>query len=304
MIVNQISDLKLFTQLVAAGSLSKAAKVLDSSTPAMSRRLNSIEARLGVRLIERNARNFKLTEEGALLHERAVRILRDVEYAEAEASAKGNAIGGILRIGAPNELGRRFIAPLLAQFREIYPSIEILLVLSDAGLDPAEDDLDIVLRNGMPTKPTIVVRKLLTSRRIVCATPDYISKNGKPIKPDDLLLHDCIRLVRGRQVFDQWPFIENETHRTVNVRGTLSSSSGEVLHDWIIAGKGIGLKALWDIANDLKDGKLIELLHPYWCDEIYLYACFPSHSQISKRVRVFTNFLSDAIESIDHSTDS
>lgn len=295
---DQIGDLKLFTRLVAAGSLSKAAQLLDSSPAAMSRRLAALEARLSVRLVERHARRFMLTEEGALLYERAVRIVRDVEEAEAEASAKGDAVGGVLRIGAPNELGRRVIAPMLGRFRERCPSLEVLLVLSDAGLDPVEDGLEMVLRNGMPADPNAVVRKLLTSRRIVCATPDYLARHGAPTTPDDLLQHDCIRLVRGRHVFDEWPFVENGVRRVVSVRGSLSSTSGEVLHDWVLAGGGIGLKALWDIAADLREGRLIECLRPYWCDEIDLYACFASHAHMPRRVRAFMAFLIEALNSL------
>ena len=292
---DQVDDLRLLTQLVAAGSLSEAARRLGSSAPAMSRRLAAMEARLGVRLIERSARRFMLTEQGAFLHERALRIVRDVDEAEAETSAKGDTPGGLLRIGAPSELGRRVIAPLLARFRAQCPNLEVLLVLSDAGLDPVDDELEMVLRNGMPDDAAAVVRKLLTSRRIVCATPDYLARHGAPRKPDDLLQHDCIRLVRGRRVFDQWPFIENGQRRTVRVRGTLSSTSGEVMHDWVMAGMGIGLKAMWDVHDDLREGRLQECLPDYWCDEIELYACFASHAHMPRRVKAFTSFLVEAL---------
>ena len=292
---DQIDDLRLLTVVVAAGSLAGAAKRLGSSAPAMTRRLAAMEQRLGVQLIERSARRFLLTEQGAYLHERALKIVREVDEAEAEASARGNAPGGLLRIGAPTELGRRVIAPLLGRFRARCPDLEVLLVLSDAGLNPVDDDLDMVLRNGMPDDPAIVVRKLLTSRRIVCATPHYLATRGQPATPDDLLDHDCIRLVRGRHVFDQWPFIEGGQRRVVQVRGTLSSTSGEVIHNWVMAGMGIGLKALWDIHEDLHAGTLVACLGDHWCDEIELFACFPSRGHLPRRVRAFTSFLADHI---------
>ena len=295
---DSISDLKLLTQLVAAGSLAKAAHLCNSSPPAMSRRLAALEKRLGVKLIERHARRFALTEEGAILHERALQILRDVENAEAEACAKGEQVSGLLRVGAPTELGRRVIAPLLAGFRNRYPNLDVLLVLSDAGLDPIDDDLDIVLRNGAPSHAAVVVRKLLSSRRVVCATPAYLQTHGMPQKPDDLLQHDCIRLVRGRRMFDQWPFLEHGKRRTVHVQGSLASTSGEVVHDWVLAGMGIGLKALWDIQQDLQRGTLLACLSDYWCDEIDLYACYPSQLHIPHRVRAFTSYLDQALQSV------
>ena len=292
---DQIDDLRLLTVMVAAGSLAGAAKRLRSSAPAMTRRLAAMEQRLGVQLIERSARRFLLTEQGALLHERALKIVRDVDEAEAEASARGNTPGGLLRIGAPMELGRRVIAPLLARFRLQCPDLEVLLVLSDAGLHPVDDELEIVLRNGMPEDPAIVVRKLLTSRRVVCATPSYLAAHGTPRILDDLLQHNCIRLVRGRHVFDQWPFNENGKRRLVSVRGTLASTSGEVLHDWVLASMGIGLKALWDVHDELRSGALVECLPDYWCDEIELYACFASRGHMPRRVRAFTTFLVEQI---------
>lgn len=294
--MDQVHDFRLLTELVAAGSLSAAARRLGSSTPAVSRRLAALEARLGVRLVERSARRFMLTEQGALLHERALRIVRDIDEAEAAVAAQGETPGGRLRVGAPTELGRRVIAPLLARFRTRCPNLEVMLQLSDAGLDPVDDELDIVLRNGMPTDPAIVVRKLVTSRRIVCATPEYLRSHGVPVVPEDLLRHDCIRLVRGRRVFDDWAFAEDGRRRAVHVSGSLASTSGEVVHDWIMAGLGPGLKALWDVREDLREGLLVECLPDFWCDEIALYACFASHGHMPLRVRAFTAFLAEALD--------
>jgi len=297
---DQIDDLRLLTVVVTAGSLAGAAKVLNSSAPAMTRRLAAMERRLGVQLIERSSRRFLLTEQGAFLHERALKIVRDVDEAEADASARGDTPGGLLRIGAPMELGRRVIAPLLARFRQQCPNLEVRLVLSDAGLDPVDDELEMVLRNGMPEDPAVVVRKLLTSRRIVCATPGYLDTRGAPRTPDDLLKHDCIRLVRGRHIFDQWPFVEADKRRTVHVRGTLSSTSGEVVHDWVLAGMGIGLKALWDVHEEIRAGSLVECLADYWCDEIELYACYASRGHMPRRVRAFTTFLVEQLAAAQH----
>ena len=294
--MDQVHDFRLLTELVAAGSLSAAARRLGSSTPAVSRRLAALEARLGVRLVERSARRFMLTEQGALLHARALGIVRDIDEAEAAVAAQGETPGGLLRVGAPTEFGRRVIAPMLARFRTRCPNLEVMLTLSDAGLDPVDDELDVVLRNGMPQDPSVVVRRLFTSRRIVCATPEYLRTHGTPRTPEDLLQHDCIRLVRGRRVLDDWVFVDGGQRRTVHVRGSLASSSGEVVHDWIMAGLGPGLKALWDVDIDLREGLLVECLPDHWCDEIELYACFASHGHMPLRVRAFTHFLAETLD--------
>src|SRR5580700_1894570 len=137
---DEVAELQLFVEIVKAGNLSAAARVLNSSPAAMSRGLSALESRLGVRLVTRTSRTFELTEEGALFYERCERIV--AEIAEAEASSQGKTVKGKLRIGAPMGIGRRLIAPLIACFVEKYPGIQVHLNLSDSGLDVIDDGLD------------------------------------------------------------------------------------------------------------------------------------------------------------------
>src|ERR1700722_9860022 len=147
---DEISDLRLFARIVAAGSLSEAARRTFSSLPAVSRRLAAWEARLGVRLIDRGPRRFTLTDEGSLLHERAVAILRDLDEAEAAASAHAKQPRGHLRVGTHLELGRRRIAPLIGEFTARYPGITVELVLSDSRLQLVESEIDVGLQLDPP----------------------------------------------------------------------------------------------------------------------------------------------------------
>src|ERR1700677_153244 len=233
----------MFVELVRAGNLSAAARALNSSPAAMSRGLTALESRLGVRLVTRTSRTFELTAEGHQFYERCERIVAEIAEAEAEASSQGKTVKGKLRIGAPMGIGRRLIAPLVASFVEKYPGIQVHLNLSDSGLDVIDDGLDVALRNGLPADTSVIARKVLTAKRITCASPAYFKKHGTPAKPGDLLQHDCIRLVRGRRVVDAWVFQEQGKRFEVVVNGTLTTTSGEVVHDWVRAGKGIALKA-------------------------------------------------------------
>ncbi|MDR3510737.1 MAG: LysR substrate-binding domain-containing protein [Caulobacteraceae bacterium] len=292
---DEISDLRLFVRMVAAGSLSETARRLNSSLPAMSRRLAAMEGRLGVRLIDRSSRRFTLTEEGGLLYERGVALLEDLDEAEAEVSAKVKTPHGRLRVGAPLEIGRRRFAPLVARFVEQYPAIGVELVLADSRLDVIGDELDVGLQLDVPTDGSVISRRLISSRRIVCASPAYIARRGRPERPEDLLQHDCISLVRGRHVFNRWTFQEGGRRREVQVRGKLSTNNAEVLHGWTLMGQGIGLKALWDIEQDLADGRLVELLGPFACDEINLDVAYATRTHLPLRIRVFIDFIVEAM---------
>jgi DNA-binding transcriptional LysR family regulator len=288
---DEISDLRLFIRMVTAGSLSETARRLNSSLPAMSRRLVAMEARLGVRLIDRGTRHFSLTEEGSVLYERGIGILAELDAAEAEITANVSAPQGHIRVGAPLEIGRRRFAPLIAEFSKQYPQVSIELVLNDSQTDVAGDDLDVGLLTDQPTDGNVISRQLLSSRRVACAAPEYIAKHGVPEKPEDLLQHDCIRLVRGRHVYDRWTFMENNKLREVQVQGTLQTNNSEVMHEWALMGRGVVLKALWDIEDELKDGRLVEVLAPFAHNVINLYAVYPSRTHLPPRVRVFLDFV-------------
>lgn len=288
---DEISDLRLFTRMVAAGSLSETARRTHSSLPAMSRRLAALESRLGVRLVERGPRRFTLTEEGTLLYDRAIHILGELDEAEAEASAKSKTPRGRLRVGAPLQIGRHRIAPLVAHFTKQYPAIQVELILSDAKQDVLGDELDVGLHVDLPSDGNVISRVLIASRRVVCAAPEYLSRHPSPTVPAELRDHDCIRFARGRYVMDRWIFRENGKVTETQVRGTLSSNNGEVVHAWALAGCGVALKAHWDIGEDLRTGRLVELLAPYACDEINLYAAYPSRQYLPPRARVFIDFM-------------
>jgi DNA-binding transcriptional LysR family regulator len=292
---DEVAELQLFVEIVKAGNLSAAARALNSSPAAMSRGLTALESRLGVRLVTRTSRIFELTAEGHQFYERCERIVAEIAEAEAEASSQGKTIKGKLRIGAPMGIGRRLVAPLVACFVEKYPGIQVHLNLSDSGLDVIDDGLDVALRNGLPTDTSVIAKKILSTRRIVCASPSYLKLHGVPRRPEDLLQHDCIRLVRGRRVMDAWLFQEGGKRFEITVSGTLTTTSGEVVHNWVCAGRGIALKAAWDVQPDLEAGSIIECLNDFWCDQIDLFAICASRQHLFPRIRVFLDFISSTL---------
>jgi DNA-binding transcriptional LysR family regulator len=297
-LTDQISDLRLFAVIAAAGSLSEAARRTFSSLPAVSRRLAALEARLGVRLIDRGPRRFTLTDEGSLLHERAVAILRDLDEAEAAASAHAKEPRGHVRVGAHLEMGRRRIAPLIGEFTARYPGITAELVLTDSRLELLESEIDVGLQIDPPSDSNIVSRVVLSGRRVVCASPQYLATHAPLLRPIDLLQHDCIRLVRGRYVMDHWEFKEEDRVRQIQVQGSLLTNNAEVLHDWTVAGRAVGFKLVWDVQEDLRAGRLMRLLEPFECDEAKLYVTYATRTHLPPRIRLFIDFMVSALQKV------
>jgi DNA-binding transcriptional LysR family regulator len=195
------------------------------------------------------------------------------------------------------DIGRKQIAPLISRFSDRYPAIQVHLALSDAGGDLIDDGIDIALRVILPADTSILVRKVLSTKRVACASPEYIKKYGTPATPEDLLKHNCICLVRGRRVFDSWVFHNGPKRIEVRVKGNLTTTSGEVMHDWALAGKGIAFKALWDVPEDLASGRLVSILTEHWSNEIELFAIY-ANREIPVRMRVFLDFLVAELKSL------
>jgi len=282
-----VAELQLFQAIADAGGLSAAARVLGSSPPAMSRRLAELERRLGVKLADRSARRFRLTDEGATYLEQGRHILEALRDLETEVASRGGAPRGRLRVGAPADLGRHYIAPLLAEFAIRHPGLKLHLVLSDAGLEVGEDGLDVAIRVGLPADPAVLTRKLLTSRRILCAAPSYLAEHGTPSCADDLLRHECLCLARRYGLQDRWRFSEGTDTKIVQVRGALTSSDGEVLRVWALEGRGLSLEAHWDVAGDIKDGRLVPVLDGLCAGTIELYATYLPSKPIPASIRLF-----------------
>ncbi|MFM0619745.1 LysR family transcriptional regulator [Paraburkholderia nemoris] len=294
--MDDFRQLRIFAAIVETGGLSAAAHRLDVANSVVSRALSLLEGRLGIRLATRTTRSLELTEEGQIYYERVQAILLALKDAEEEVTQNTRAPIGTLRVGVPSEIGRKRIAPLIARFVRQHPKVDIRLVLSDDGLDVIQDNLDVAIRIDLPTDVAVVARKLMSSERIVCASPAYIAQFGMPEAPVDLAAHACIRLIRGQRLMDRWTFAENGTRREVQISGALATDNGEVMHDWALEGHGIGLKARWDVEEDLLKGTLIECLGDYQCDSIDLYAVYASRRHLSLRIRRFIDFLVDEFQ--------
>lgn len=285
------SELQLVVELARAGGMSAAARQLDVTPAAVSKRLAQIEARLGVRLFNRSTRRLSLTAEGEVYLESARRILGEIEDLDQLIASRQDSPRGRLKVNAPLGFGRSYIAPAIADFAKLYPDVSLQLQLTDSPADFVQDAFDVAVRFGDQPDTRLIARKIAPNRRLVCASPSYLKTHGVPVTPHDLTRHQCIVLRQNEDAYSLWRFTKGRRSETVKVRGALSSNDGEVTLTWGLAGLGILQRAEWDLARYLRSGRLVRVLADYALPQADIYAVFPERHHLSAKVRVFVDFL-------------
>ena len=285
------AEMQFFSLLVRSGSLSAAARELQVTTPAVSKRLALLEQHLGVRLLRRTTRRMALTEEGEAYLADARRILADIESLEGRLRGLTEQPTGLLRVNATLGFGRMHIAPLISGFVREHPGVKVQLQLSASPPPLTQDSFDVCVRFGEPPDARVIARLLAPNRRLLCASPGYLARRGTPKTPADLARHDTIAIRQGDEAYGVWRLRSGKRTETVKVHGTLSSNDGEIAVQWALAGHGIVLRAEWDVARYLKSGRLREVL-PHWqSPPADIYAVYPVQVQGAARVKAFVEHL-------------
>lgn len=288
--------MSFFSLLARCGSFSAAARELDVTTPAISKRLAQMEARLGVQLLNRTTRRVGLTAEGETYLSHARRILAEIDDMEQLVSSAAAAPRGLLRVNATLGFGRSRIAPLISAFVKLHPQVQVQLQLSVDPPPLAEDSFDVCVRFGEPPDARVLARHLAPNRRLLCAAPSYLARHGIPKVPHDLARHDCIGIRQGDEAYGIWRLTLGKRTETVKVRGNLSTNDGEIAVNWALAGHGIVMRAEWDIARYLRSGRLKQVLENYRAPSADIHAVYPQRHQVSARVRAFVDFLAAHFE--------
>src|SRR5574339_194709 len=187
-----LQEITVFAKIVGTGSLSAAARDLGMSPALVSRRLAALEARLGVRLVNRTTRTLHLTVEGARYYESCTRVLAEIEDANAEVSKGRVEPQGALKVALPASFGHQHVAPLIVQFAERYPKVELALSLSDRRVSVVDEGFDVAITIAHLEDSSLAARKLAPNRRVVCASPAYLRRHGAPRTPEDLQKHNCL----------------------------------------------------------------------------------------------------------------
>ncbi|WP_210543685.1 LysR family transcriptional regulator [Rhodoferax sp. PAMC 29310] len=293
--MDKFKQLESFVSVATRGGLTAAA-VAEGVAPAiMGRRLDALEARLGVKLLVRTTRRITLTHEGSAFLEDCQRVLADVANAEASVSAGGVKASGHLRITAPAGFGRRHVAPLVPRFRELHADVTISLNLGDRVVDVAGEGFDCAVRVGdMPDSSMVSVR-LADNRRLCVATPKYLQQHGTPTHPTELSRHDCLTLSSDASQTRGWAFQvpKNGGPELIHLKpgGPLDCSDGQVLHEWCLAGYGVAWRSTWEVEAEIAAGTLVAVLEEYAAPPNGIYAVFPQRKHLPLRVRLWIDYL-------------
>lgn len=284
----QLSDLRIFLAVVSTGSLSAAARQLDVAPMQISRRIASLEEDLCVRLFHRTTRSVSLTAEGEALLPYATTIAEAEESARGELSPTATTVSGLLRITAPSVFGQTIVLPLFERLLSRHPELRIDLDLSDRVVDIVRQGLDLALRVAPLADSELVARRIAANPRVICASPDYLKRFGRPTTVASLSEHQCIVL----HAVPRWPIrIGGELQRK-RVEGRVSTSSVDAVRTAAIQGFGLAMLTYWDVYQQIADGTLIEVqLEDAEMEDLSIWAVTPTRRYVPARLRVFLDEL-------------
>ncbi|MDH0863222.1 LysR family transcriptional regulator [Mitsuaria sp. GD03876] len=307
--IENTTELRLLIECARGGSLTAASREMGITPAAASAMLKKLEARLGVRLAERSTRALRLTAAGERLRDYAQRALELLEEGLAQVTegsddgaGKGRgatALRGRIRMSASSDLTRRVVLPLLDEFLDRHPGVELQLNVGDALQDVVRDEVDLALRYGELADSRLVARKLYDGRRLLVGSPDYLKRHGRPAHPSELSQHDCIRFKIGDRLERGWRFWRRDALQAapldVTVQGRRTADDGGIAHQWALEGRGLTYKSDLDIRDSLASGALVEVLPDWVGRPMPLHALMPSQRFLPQRLKALVDFLAEAL---------
>jgi DNA-binding transcriptional LysR family regulator len=292
-VVDRLKQIETFVAVAARGSLTAAAQAEGVAPAVIGRRMDALEARLGVKLLLRTTRRISLTHEGSAFLEDCQRLIADFNNAEASVSEGGVKASGHLRITGPAGFGRRHVAPLVPDFLARHPEVSLSLNLSDRVVDLVNEGFDCAVRVGDLPDSSLVGVRLADNRRLCVGTPQYLARAGVPAQPADLARHACLTLSSDASQTRGWAFdIEGQT-TYLRPSARLDCSDGQVLHEWCLRGLGLAWRSTWEVQGDIDAGRLVSVLDGFAAPPNGIYAVFPSARHLPLRVRLWVDYLKE-----------
>lgn len=299
-IVSAMLDLeaaRIFTLVVQNQSFSETARKLSVSAPVISKQVARLEKSLDARLLQRTTRRLGLTEAGTAFYAHCVRMLEEADAAERAVSRLHEAPRGHLRVSATVGFGSLRIAPLLPGFLARYPEVSVELVCDDRVVDLVDGGYDLALRLTAQPGELLVARSLTAVRQVLCAAPAYLQRRGTPQRPEDLADHNCLRYLRSDETGDtRWAFVSEGRPLSVPVGGNFFTNNIDALRRAALASLGIILGSSYRLELDIRAGRLVEILADFLPEQdARIYAVYPSNRHLSPKVRVFIDYLVEAL---------
>ncbi len=291
--MEKFEDIQAFIAVVEAGSFTAAADRLDLAKSAVSRRVSSLEEGLGVQLLRRTTRVLNLTDSGRSFYERGVRILADLEEAEAAVQQEHGELRGTLRVALPLSFGVRHMCAPIAAFSKLHPRVKFDLDLNDRRVDLIEENIDVALRIGRLEDSSLIARKLFDVQGVVCASPNYLHTHGEPTRPEELSSHDCLVYTNMADTGNWYYEGANGERRAVEIRQSMLASSGDFLTNAAAHGLGVVLQPTFIAADAIRKGNLVPILKRYRWPVASAWAVYPPTRHLSYRVRAFIDFLAE-----------
>jgi len=282
-------DLRVFIEVARKSSFSAAAEALGVSPAYVSKRIHMLEAALAVKLFHRTTRRVVVSEEGERVYALAQRILDDIDHLYEEVSSTRRNPRGLLRVCSSFGFGRRVVAPAISELSTLYPALQVRFEVFDRLVDVATEGFDLDIRVGDEIAPHHIARRLGDNRRVLCASPAYLARRGRPRTLADLASHDCLVIKERDHPFGVWKLRNGNAEQTVKVTGPLSSNNGEIVVRWAMDGRGIVLRSLWDVGPMLASGELEQIL-PECGQDANIWAVYPSRLTSSAKIRVCVEF--------------
>ena len=292
--MDRLKQIETFVAVATKGSLTAAAQAEGVAPAVIGRRMDALEARLGVKLLLRTTRRISLTHEGSAFLEDCQRLIADFNNAEASVSAGGIKASGHLRVTAPAGFGRRHVAPLVPGFLAQHPDVSLSLNLSDRVVDLVNEGFDCAVRVGELPDSSLVSVRLADNRRLCGATPAYLQRAGTPHHPSELTRHACLTLSSDASQTRGWAFVVAGAATYLRPGARLDCSDGQVLHKWCLQGLGLAWRSTWEVEHDLASGRLVSVLDEFAAPPNGIYAVFAQRKHLPLRLRLWIDFIKQA----------
>lgn len=296
--MDRLSELRIFTEVIERGDYSAAARTLQLTPSAVSKAIKRLETRLGARLLERTSRTMRPTIEGDTLYGAAKRAIEAVNEAEASVSGSLGAPEGDLRIHVPPTFAIYQVARVVPEFRQRYPNIRLAFVLRNEPLDMAEHRIDVTITVGRPPDSDLLVRKIGTTRWVICASPAYLERRGTPASMEELSQHECLGYALGTPR-NSWFQSEGEASSLILSGSSVAANNGSMLQALARVGGGIVRLADYHVAGDLAAGRLVRLFPDDPEERQDVFAVYPRKLRGSARLKAFVDFIQEKFSAPD-----